>query len=279
MKGISVTGGTLFVSGGFNYRLFTGNGTLGVAGGSITADILVIAGGGGGGAGAGAGAGGLLLHSSQSLTAANYTVTIGSGGSAGFTNAGTWNDATNGSNSQFGALTASVGGGLGARQNAQVNGGNGGSGGGGSFDGVGGNPTSGQGFAGGGSTQTTIRGCGGGGGAAQVGFDGTTTAGGNGGNGTNSYSTWASATSTGVSGYFAGGGGGGNGAFGAAAANGGTAGLGGGGDSSLTSFDVDASPGVANTGGGGGGLVSRNTSLLRYGGAGGSGLVIVKWAV
>jgi hypothetical protein len=41
---------------------------------------------------------------------------------------------------------------------------------------------------------------------------------------------------------------------------------------------VNAEAGTTNTGGGGGGLVSRDTSLLRYGGAGGSGLVIVKYA-
>ena len=45
-----VTGGTLVTSGGFNYRVFTGNGTLGVTGASLTCDILIIAGGGGGGA-------------------------------------------------------------------------------------------------------------------------------------------------------------------------------------------------------------------------------------
>ena len=43
---IVVTGGTLFTSGGFNYRLFTGNGTLTVTGGTLTADILLIGGGG-----------------------------------------------------------------------------------------------------------------------------------------------------------------------------------------------------------------------------------------
>ena len=30
---LAVTGGTLYTSGGFNYRVFTANGTLGVSGG------------------------------------------------------------------------------------------------------------------------------------------------------------------------------------------------------------------------------------------------------
>ncbi len=90
---VTVTGGTLYTSGGFNYRVFTANGTLGVAGGAgITADILVIAGGGGGGqagdrGAGGGGAGGLLGFTSQSLTPANYSITVGSGG-AGATSGG-----------------------------------------------------------------------------------------------------------------------------------------------------------------------------------------------
>ena len=65
-----VTGGTLYTSGGYNYRVFTGNGTLTVSGAAITADILIIAGGGGGGfaIGGGGGAGGLLGFFSQSFT-------------------------------------------------------------------------------------------------------------------------------------------------------------------------------------------------------------------
>ena len=82
-----VTGGTLFTSGGFNYRVFTSSGTLGVSGGSISADILVIAGGGGGGLSAngtngatgGGGAGGCLSFTSQTISS-NQTVTIGAGG-------------------------------------------------------------------------------------------------------------------------------------------------------------------------------------------------------
>ena len=48
---VTVTGGTLYTSGSYNYRLFTANGTLGVSGGTLTYDCLVVAGGGGGGGG------------------------------------------------------------------------------------------------------------------------------------------------------------------------------------------------------------------------------------
>ena len=61
--GKEVTGGTLASDATFYYRTFTGNGTLGVKGFTLTADILVVAGGGGGGypntaGGGGGGAGG-----------------------------------------------------------------------------------------------------------------------------------------------------------------------------------------------------------------------------
>ena len=83
----TVTGGTLYTSGGYNYRVFTGNGTLGISGASISADILVIGGGGAGApwgaGGGGGGAGGYRYLTSQTLST-NQTVTIGAGG-AGYT--------------------------------------------------------------------------------------------------------------------------------------------------------------------------------------------------
>ena len=66
---VTVTGGTLFTDASFNYRLFTANGTLGVSGGTLTADVLVIAGGGGGGFNGGGGG--------------NHGVTGGNGGQGG----------------------------------------------------------------------------------------------------------------------------------------------------------------------------------------------------
>jgi len=66
MKGVTITGGTLTSDATYNYRTFTSTGNLVISGGSLTADILVIAGGGGGGAasGDGGGAGGILAFTS-----------------------------------------------------------------------------------------------------------------------------------------------------------------------------------------------------------------------
>ena len=111
---VTVTGGTLYTSGSYNYRLFTANGTLGVSGGTLTYDCLVVAGGGGGGGGninfgggGGGGAGGLLYFSSQT-TSGNLAVTIGGGG-AGGTTSGT--QGSLGNDGQLGALTLTKGGG------------------------------------------------------------------------------------------------------------------------------------------------------------------------
>ena len=116
VAGPKATGGTITSDASYWYHTFTGNGTFTPLQ-SLTADILVIAGGGGGGInqygntiGGGGGAGGLLYFSSQSLTATGYTCTIGGGGSANTTGAA----GTNGSDSQFGALTLVKGGGRGA---------------------------------------------------------------------------------------------------------------------------------------------------------------------
>jgi len=82
----TVTGGTLVTSGGYNYRIFTSNGTLGISGGTLSAEVLIVAGGGsggGGGRGGGGGAGGYVSYtggSALSLTSGNYTCTIGQGG-------------------------------------------------------------------------------------------------------------------------------------------------------------------------------------------------------
>lgn len=239
---------------------------------ALSCDVLVVAGGGGGGRG-GAGAGGLAAFTGQGLSTTDYTVTIGGGGAGRTSDSGGL--ATQGSNSQFGALTAAVGGGAGAGYS--VNGGSGGSGGGAGWGGGaynGGSATSGQGYAGGNGNDSPAAG---GGGAGAAGANGGNASGGgsngNGGVGSSTYSSWGLATSTGqnVSGtyYFAGGGGGagGNGPAGGSGGNGG-GGAGGG-------TGYGASNGTANTGGGGGG--GWNTSL--YGGTGGSGIVIVRYAV
>ena len=263
------SGGTdIYYDSSYVYHVFKGSGTF-TPTRALTANILVVAGGGGASAGGG-GAGGLLEHTSQSLTAgSSYAVTVGAGGAGN----GSDNNAFQGSNSQFGSLTASTGGGLGAGGAVgQVTGGNGGSGGGagaaqGSTTVTASGGTGSQGSNGGGVSGTSRAGGGGGGystaGSAAGSGNGV---GGVGGDGTNSYSTWASATSSGVSGYFAGGGGGtstGSTTKAGGAGGGGT----GGGDS------VEATAGNTNTGSGGGG--SRTASAGR---AGGSGIVIVRYA-
>ena len=119
---LTVTGGTLYSSGGYNYRVFTSNGTLGIADGNAVMDFLIIAGGGGAGDGAG-GAGGVITYSSQTLTPNNYAITVGSGGAGGVN--GT-TDATAGINSSIAGFTAAVGGGCGqvpSRANVSLAGG------------------------------------------------------------------------------------------------------------------------------------------------------------
>ena len=140
---ISVTGGTLSSDSTYFYRAFTGTDNLVVSGGTITADILTIAGGGGGQGsyyysnspqnyvnGGGGGAGGLVYQASQSLTAGTYSCSVGAGisGYPGGSSIATGND------SQFGALTVAKGGGgggYGYRATATAMAG--GSGGGGSY--------------------------------------------------------------------------------------------------------------------------------------------------
>lgn len=243
------TGGTITFDVGYTYHTFTSSGTF-TPTTALTADILVVAGGGGGGrgVGGGGGAGGLLGFTNQSLTATGYAVAIGAGGAGSSSTYG-----SNGANSTFGALTATIGGGGGGTNNlgsAEQYGRAGGSGGGSYGTGyAGGAGTAGQGNAGGSPTNVGYGAGGGGAGAAA-----STTGSGSGGIGVNTYASWASATGTGDQGYFAGGGAGGYGGAGA---------LGGGGTNS---------DGMANTGGGGYGGKTGN------GYNGGSGIVIVRYA-
>ena len=254
------TGGTITADQFYVYHTFTSSGTFAPTS-SVDADILVVAGGGGsytspgGGGSGGGGAGGLLGFTSQSLTPSSYTVTVGAGGT----------DA-NGSNSQFGSLTAAVGGGRGGA--ADTIGSVGGSGGGTGFRTPAGPAagTSGQGYAGGNTSGSYPNfNSGGGGGAGAAGGTGNTN-GGAGGVGSNAYSAWATATSTGHSGYYAGGGGG---MIWYPSGSPGAGGTGGGGTGASTSTGT-GSNGLANTGGGAGGSAQTATS-------GGSGIVIVRY--
>lgn len=245
---VEVTGGILSEDATYFYRTFTSSGTLGIVGGSLQADVLVVA-GGGGGASAGAGAGGFLSLSSYTINiGASTSVMIGAGGSRG-----SWpGSGTSGSNSSFSTTTA-IGGGYGGPPN--VNGGNGGSGGGGGSTSGGGVPvgglgTAGQGYGGGAGTNASNQyGGGGGGGAGAVGGNYPAGVGGTGLQWLNGF-------------YYAGGGGSGYSASAGGAGGGGTGGSGTAGS---------ATDGGFSTGGGGGG------SIFGAPGNGGSGVVIVRY--
>jgi hypothetical protein len=272
--GAKATGGIISSDANYFYHTFLASGTF-TPTQSITADCLVVAGGGGGGLdnGGGGGAGGLLAYTSQSLTATGYTITVGGGGAS----PSTGGQGANGSNSQFGSLTAPTGGGGGGGQSAGgANGRNGGSGG-GTGNGTSttaGTGTSGQGNNGGvgNSTAGSFPG-GGGGGAGAAGGNAASATAGAGGAGSSSYSAWGLATGTGelVSGtyYYAGGGG-------AAGSPRGLGGAGGGGSGGVFSgTPLLGTSGLANTGGGGGGSAGLGSAASV---SGGSGIVIVRYA-
>ena len=123
------TGGMVTSDSTYYYHTFTASGTF-TPTQSLTCDYLVVAGGGAGGGGGnaanatggGGGAGGYRTASAQTLTATNYSVTVGAGGTA--VNAASGN---NGSNSVFDTITSTGGGGGGK---SDTNGKSGGSGGG-----------------------------------------------------------------------------------------------------------------------------------------------------
>lgn len=264
------------------YHAFTNSGYF-IPLENLTVDSLVIAGGGGGAydVGGGGGAGGVLYASSLSCSnAVNYSVTIGAGGN--FPAISGTNSVLSGSG--ITTQTAIGGGGAatgGGSSGAYTTASSGGSGGGGSHRySNGGSATSGQGNTGGSASPSSANGAGGGGGAGAVGGSAGSAGGGSvnagaGGAGVNTYSAWATATTTGVSGYYGGGGGGG-----AQFASGGAAGAGGGGAGGYgnAASTCAGGDGVANTGGGGGGQ-GGNAPGGYNPGRGGSGLVILRYAI
>lgn len=284
------TGGIITEDANYWYHTFGATGAF-IPKQSLTCDILQVAGGGSGGgyAGGGGGAGGLLYYASQSLTATSYNVTVGAGAAGGVSSPG------NGSPSQFASLTSSAGGGYGAIGGGVTTYGSsaGGSGGGGgssnsTIAGSAASP-SGQGFAGGnggGAGGNYVGGGGGGSGAVgETAATQTPVTAPSGGNGLSTYSSWVIATSIGEIvngvGYIAGGGGGSKSDNAApVVTNRSFGGYGGGGrgaimfGSGLTG--TSAEPGKTNTGGGGGG--GGNVSNTNICAAGGSGVVIVRYA-
>ena len=288
----------------FSIQSFTSSGTFAVPSGTTSlSQVLVVAGGGGGGgrlAGAG-GAGGLIFMPEYPVTpSGTITVTVGCGGSGGDFGPGNPGNGTNGQDSVFGSpgdpglgqggvLTAK-GGGFGRGGSGNPGPGNpGGSGGGGRsctvcVGGTATQPTQpgnsgayGFGNPGGAAdNDPPIYNGGGGGGAGAAGEDadsqGTSPAsrGGNGGDG-RAYTIADGTTPV----YYAGGGGG-------SAERPGVSiyvapgGQGGGGNSGHNSGGcVAAQPGTANRGGGGGAGTGCTSPV--NGGAGGKGVVIVRY--
>ena len=270
-KAPKASGGSIIQTDGtYWYHAFLASGTFTPAVG-LSCDVLSVAGGGGGSGndflGAGGGAGGLLYTTGASFAASAYTVTVGAGG-AGATSTPT--AANKGNNTVISSYTA-TGGGAGDSNLTYANGGSGGGG----SNTTAGTGTSGQGNNGGISFYgASVSAGGGGGGAGAVGTAGISSKGGNGGAGTNTYSSWLTTIGQGgASGYLAGGGGGGTEASGGTIGTGGSGGGGSGGKYYTTTL---ATAGTVNTGGGGGGGANPSANP---GKAGGSGILIIRYAV
>jgi hypothetical protein len=231
----------------------------------LNIEYLVVAGGGSGGSGndagnsegaGGGGAGGMLTGAITGVLGVSYPVTVGAGGAS---TTGLLQNGNPGQNSIFGSFTSTGGGRGGAgSNNAGGNGGSGGGGGSGTSFVFGGTGIAGQGNNGG--RGSTAAAGGGGGGAGAVGLNGAS--GGVGANGGAGLPSSITGTET----FYAGGGAGG-GYF--EVTNSGGIGGGGRGGNPGNGF-----PGTANTGGGGGGA-GRNSGPTS--GAGGSGVVILRY--
>lgn len=264
--GVVASGGTVTQSASYRYHSFTSSGELLVTEPG-TVDVLIVAGGGGGGGsgasggGGGGGAGGVTVQT-MSLSAGAYPVVVGGGGTAGAGGVG-----SSGSNSSF-DVSAAAGGGGGRYWTSDVQGAVGGSGGGatGYAGGAGGSGTPGQGSDGGSSAEygTGAPGAGGGG---KGGIGGSPTGATNDTAGSGGPGHDASIFGRAMVG---GGGGGGRGNGTGNIGGGASAGGGDGGTAGAA-----GSAGTPNTGGGGGGGGSNNMS----GGLGGSGIVVVRYAI
>lgn len=268
---IATGGDTVQNINGYRIHTFTTVGTSAFKplSGSLSVEVLVVAGGGSGGVrhAGGGGAGGYIYNSSFLVSGA-VAVTVGDGGAARLGSAGA-GSGNSGNNSVFSSLTA-IGGGYGSQADV--------SGSGGSSGGVYSNYARGaasQGFQGGtgnaGGEEFQYQG-GGGGGAGSVGLTG---GGGNNyraGNGGSGLPFSVSGTST----YYAGGGGGST-VTNMSLALGGVGGIGGGGSGGGYG-SPNGTAGTNGTGGGGGaGGFDGGTNYPS--GKGGSGIVIVRYPV
>ena len=311
---VAATGGTETTSpcGDYKIHTFTGPGTFCVSNagnpsGSTTVEYLVVAGGGGGSAACIGGAGGaggfrfaaptlaplsypaspLAGPAAITVTATAFPIIVGSGGAGAIntSNSNTSPNGGNGGNSTFSTITSTGGGGGGGQTAVPGDGQPGGSGGGSMYSGSGGSgntppvspPQGNNGGSNPGGTPGPAYGAAGGGGAIAAGAAGSGSAGGDGGAGAglpNAFGT--SGQNCGANYYFSGGGGG------ASEANpvpqgglggGANGGYGGGGAPSANRTGQDA---TTNTGGGGGGTCAGGPGPF-VGGAGGSGIVIIRY--
>ena len=295
---ISATGGTVATSGDFKIHVFTGDGCFAVSSvgnplGSDGIDYLVVAGGGGGGGnGGGAGGAGGYRTSFPSptscsngpfpITATTYPITVGGGGN-GPASVPVNAQGNPGSPSVFSTITSTGGGAGGGNNNNASNlglpggSGGGGSGGGGPISKCGGTgnspPTSPpQGNNGGAGFPSASPYTGGGGGGASGAGGNGSPAGAGGVAGVGSPNVIYDSPTVGTPGpapgrYYAGGGGGSPGDTPGPT----TPGASGGGGSGL---HCSGTTGTINTGGGGGGAGGFSPGL---GGAGGKGIVIIRY--
>jgi hypothetical protein len=262
----NATGGNSIIkSGGYFIHTFTSSGTF-TPKQAMNVEYLVVGGGGGGGgagqntAGGGGGAGEMITGSGAVVANTGYTITIGGGGAGG---ASSSTRGTAGTATSIGApasITAAGGGGggagvtNGAAANVTTGESAGGGGGKSSAPVTGGTATAPGGAGGNGRTSTNRAGGGGGGDTGNGVSVSASGVGGNGGAGTANSISGASLT------YAAGGGGGGRSTAGLGVS--GVSGNGG-----LSTANGVAAP--ANRGG--------STNATRTGGAGGSGVVIVRY--
>ena len=311
---LQATGGTITTCGNYKIHTFTGSSTFTVsatascsANNAVSYSVVAGGGGGGGDHGGGGGAGGfregttapvvpytaspLVAPAGITVTATGYPITIGAGGAGGFgqvpgsPNYPQGSKGTSGSNSVFSTIT-SAGGGGGAKEPSSPSPGpndgqglSGGSGGGGSYTSSG-KPLAGK--AGVGNTPPVSPAQGTNGGAGPIGTPSPSNAASGGGGATVAGTglvpdaaggAGGAGATTHISGSpvaYAGGGGGAGGSGGNAGAGGtGGGGAGGGGPGVST----DGTAGTANRGGGGGGAYPDPQA----GGAGGSGIVILRY--